>query len=150
MSGRNKNKHRPKRRKKTKIPSKQFTPEDKKRLADLDVGSYYDQEGCERQLQKVLSQPPEEQQEPCSSKKKIEWAQAPITSPSESEGEDFVTEDLKGRKTILGTPEYNWIVNIAEFSNYISSIAVCKSCNGKLELFEDKNFRAGLGTRLQL
>lgn len=153
MPPRNRHGNRPKKRKNAKTPSKVFSPEDKKRLAALDKGSYYDQEGCERQRRLALGLPEEDSQpQACSSsKEKIAWAREEHEiSVSDSSDEELELVDLKGRTSKLTKPEHNWIVNIAEFSQYISEIAVCKKCHGELELFEERNFRAGLATRLQL
>ena len=140
MSKNKKNPNRPKKRRNPrKIVTKRWSKDDIARVAKFSKGSVHDQEGCERQLQEALAEYGNTDNicEPSASKRKIDWASSTPCADQNTETEEVPYTPVDNRFEKFS---HKWIVDLAELSNYVGELTVCKSCHSDVELVEENNF----------
>ncbi|XP_057312340.1 uncharacterized protein LOC130653857 [Hydractinia symbiolongicarpus] len=127
-------------KKKRKNKQRKFDSEKQKELKVLDKGSWYDQDKLLRE-QGIRGNFEKEKKASASQSKIGSYEFSSSDEEEKSESEIEVMDDEQFSKAV-----HHWIISIEALENYLSDVAVCKMCHDKLEVREEKSYRAGLGT----
>ena len=137
-------------RKKTKRKTdRTFSEADKQRTKFLEQGSLYNQPELEKKMEVVNV---DNQALSSSSSRSKLLGQGNDSVNNNSVTEDGSTSnDSNSRDETLDqfiVPDHDWIINIHELECHLHSVAVCISCGGGLDIYEERALRAGLATKL--